>query len=325
MIRTLARGGLNRLRRLKNGLVNGIDPPVVVLIYHRVTTLASDPQLLAVTPENFRDQMRYLRDTFPVLRFEAAWRPVRRPSVVVTFDDGYADNFLEALPILEEFGIPATFFVTSGALGSDQEFWWDELERLILGPEPKPERCRLGTPAQPREWETASRAGRDIFYQELHPLVRVLKPLERAAWLGQLREWSGCGRTGRHSHRVLSLEELNGLAQSALVTLGAHGVTHTRLSSLSPGEQREEIVQSQKRLEELCGQAVRVFSFPFGGSDDYDGTTLELCREAGFTRVAANIPGQAHRWSERLQVPRHLVRNWSLDEFKRNLKGFILP
>ena len=113
------------IRRARNLLLRKIDAPVVVLLYHRVATLASDPQLLAVSPENFRQQMCYLKDKFPLVRFEDDWSDVRTPSIAVTFDDGYADNALNALPILEEVGIPATFFVSTGNLDfiGPESFW----------------------------------------------------------------------------------------------------------------------------------------------------------------------------------------------------------
>lgn len=323
MIRSLLGNCLRGVTSVGSLLFNIFDKPVVVLIYHRVTSLPSDPQLLAVSPENFSEQMRYLRDNFPVLRFEADWGRITEPSVIVTFDDGYADNFLEALPIIEDVGIPATFFLGSAAIGSVEEFWWDELERLILGIDLRPDRCQLNGIGRAMVWETGSAANRQKFYQELHPLMRKMTSREREAWLEQLRRWAGCGSAGRVSHRALSVAELKKGAESSLVTIGAHGVTHTRLSNLDPDEQRYEVMHSKMRLEELCGREIKVFSYPFGCRGDYDRTTLGLCRSAGFRRVAANFPGQVHRWSDPLQIPRQLVRNWPLDQFREKLNGFF--
>src|SRR5689334_4536799 len=89
------------LRRAKNRALNLVDSPVVILLYHRVTTLPADPQLLAVSPDNFRAHLKFLKENFPVVRFEDDWSEVKKPAVAITFDDGYADNALEALPILE--------------------------------------------------------------------------------------------------------------------------------------------------------------------------------------------------------------------------------
>ena len=108
----------------KNFPGNIIENPVIVLCYHRVTKLTCDEHQLAVSPANFRDQIKYICENFPVQRFDAPWSH-KKLSFVITFDDGYADNLYEALPILQEFSVPATFFVTSGFIGADKEFPWD--------------------------------------------------------------------------------------------------------------------------------------------------------------------------------------------------------
>lgn len=308
----------------RNWLLNRIDPPVVVLLYHRVGTLAEDPQMLAVTPENFRQQLRYLRERYPILRFEDDWSGISRPSVAITFDDGYADNLHEALPILEEVGVPATFFVTSGYVGSSREFWWDDLERIIGGTPSLPERFSLDDRDFGRNWPTGTAAERETLFRQLHPLMKKLTPERRDGWLEQLRRWAAVSEQGRGTHRSLTQEELRRLAASFWVTIGAHTVTHTPLSSLTPERQREEIVRSRHDLEEWLGRPVPVFSYPFGARCDYDRASVRICREAGFARVAANVAGQAHRWTDPLQVPRQLVRNWPVDEFAARMKEFWL-
>ncbi len=312
----------SRLRMQKNRVLNRIDPPVVVLIYHRVTTLPSDPQLLAVAPDNFRAQMQYLKDNFPLVRFEDDWSTAKKPAVAVTFDDGYADNALEALPILEEVGVPATFFVSTGTIGTRREFWWDELERIILGQGVFPVHFSLDDDRFGRSWPTASAAERQAFYRELHPLVQLLPPARREGWLRQLRDWARAGEEGRESQRPMTVDELRLLAGSRWVTVGAHTVTHTRLSALTEEEQRDEIVSSRRRLETLLDRSIEVFSYPFGRKCDYNGASVRSCREAGFVKVAANFPGQVHGWTDPYRLPRQLVRNWDLDTFAAKMDGF---
>ena len=170
------------LRRLKNRVVNLIDPPVVVLIYHRVTVLQTDPHLLAVSPENFRAQMQFLKRSVRVVRFEEVWPGMRERAVAVTFDDGYADNALEALPVLEEVGVPATFFVSTGALGTREEFWWDELERIILGDAGYPDKFCLDDRDYGRIWSTATRDQRLALHGDINLLKQamMLDPLTGA-------------------------------------------------------------------------------------------------------------------------------------------------
>lgn len=311
-----------RLRRLKNLALNLIDAPVIVLGYHRVASLQSDPHRIAVAPENFRAQMRYLRENFPLLRLEDDWRGLRNPAVVITFDDGYADNLYEALPILEDTGVPATFFITTGMLGSPAEFWSDELERLILCRElPAPE-FALRDAGYGGSWPAADASQRQALHDHLHRLMLRLPPARRAQWLEQLRGWAGTGGEGREGYLALTADELRRLAASPLVTIGAHSVTHTPLARLDEEEQRREIVQSKRALEEVTGKEVRLFAYPFGGYGQYDLTTLRLCREAGFSRAVTTFPGQAHRWSDPFQLPRQLVRDWDLETFAAMMERF---
>ncbi len=322
MLISLAQPAVAAARRSKNRLLNLIDTAVVVLVYHRVTTLPSDPQLLAISPENFRAQMGYLKDRFPLVRFEDDWSRVNRPSIAVTFDDGYADNALEALPILEEVGVPATFFVSTGNLDTMHEYWWDELERIIMGDRPFPERFTLNDSSFGRGWPTATPAERVAFYRELHPLMMRLGPERREEWLTQLRRWAQAGERGREAYRSMTGDELRRLAGSKWVTIGAHTITHTPLSILSDEQQREEIVSSRLKLETLLGTRVRVFSYPFGRKCDYNRTSVRICREAGFMKAASNFPGQVHRWTDPYQLPRQLVRNWEIDTFAARVKDF---
>ena len=324
MILRLAHNGLDTMKSLCSRMINPFDPPVVVLIYHRVTTIPEDPQQLAVTPEHFTAQMRYLRDHFPVLRFEDDWGQVSEPSVVVTFDDGYADNLLEALPIIEAVGLPVTFFVTTGGIGTAHEFWWDELERLLLAGDRYPESCDLHVGGEVRRWDTATNGQRRRCYDDLHPLLRRLPTGRRDECLEQLQRWVGCGREGRGAYRPLGVEELRALAGSPWTTIGAHSVTHPRLSALPREEQQREIIQSKLWLEEVCGTEITLFSYPFGCRGDYNHASVEICRSAGFRRVAANYAGQAHCWSDQMQIPRQLVRNWPLDRFRAKIDRFFL-
>ena len=281
---TIARFAYSRLRRGKNLLLNLFDRPVVILVYHRVTTLASDPQLLAVAPENFRAQMRYLKDHHPVLRFEEDWSGRGEAAVVVTFDDGYADNVLEALPVLEEVGVPATFFVSTATLGTAAEFWWDELERVILGDRPLPESFHLDDPRHGRLWPTVTAEQRLALYRDLQPLFKGAACADRERWLAQLRLWAEAGAEGRGGYRAMTADELRRLAASPLVTVGAHTVTHSALSVLPERAQREEILGSKRELEALLEREVTVFSYPFGKRGDYRAETVGFCRARSAAR-----------------------------------------
>ncbi len=293
MFRYLFESSLNLAGRPLNCAFNIFDPPVIVLTCHRVIALQSDPEMLAVTPDNFRAHMRHLKETVPVVRFEDDWSKIRRPAVSITFDDGYADNVLEALPIIEEVGVPTTFFVSTANIGTQREFWRHELERIIMGDWTFPERFNLHDGRFGRRWQTSTPAGRDALYREIHALMMQVDPVSREEWLMQLRKWARAGETGREEYRAMTYDELRRLAGRKWATVGAHTVTHTPLSAPTEDQQREEIDSSKLRLETLLGTRISVFSYPFGGKSDYDNVSVRICREAGFIKAASNFPGQA--------------------------------
>lgn len=319
-LRSAVRYKRAKLDPLWQRLVNTIEQPIVILLYHRVTTLASDPLQLAVTPAHFREHLLFLKSHFPILRFEEDWAAVRRPAVVITFDDGYADNLYEALPILEELQVPATFFICTGHLGAQQEFWWDELERIVLGDHAYPAEFILDDAPYHQRWSTTTQQERHQLYMAMQRLINQVDAPQRLAWLAQLRRWAQVEPQVRPSHRALLIPELQQLAAHLLVTIGAHTVTHTRLAAQSPARQAAEIQESKQVLETLLAQPIATFSYPFGGHYDYTRESVALCQKAGFTKVAANWPGQVHRWSDGYQLPRLVVRDGPAPQLSHALR-----
>ncbi|MGE4342924.1 MAG: polysaccharide deacetylase family protein [Geoalkalibacter sp.] len=310
-------------RSRKNAILNILDKPVIVLLYHRVADLDSDPERLAVSPTHFREQMNYLKEHYRIVRFEGDWSGLQEPAVAVTFDDGYADNFYEALPILEETGVPATFFVSTCYLGTLHEFWWHQLECLLLREGRFPLQFELNDSRCGRSWPTSTLLQRKSLYCDLNELMQRIEPARREAWLVHLRDWAGQAHMVQSGlNRLMTPGELRRLAASPQVTIGAHTVTHTALSGLSEVQQRNEIMTSKETLERMTGDTVQTFSYPFGTKNHYNRKSVRICREAGFLKAASNFPGQIHRWSDPYQLPRHLVRNWCLDMFIDKMRGF---
>ena len=319
------RGMFRKVRAIGNLFLNLSDKPIIILLYHQVATLPCDPEMLAVSPENFRQQVKFLKQHVRIARFADDWTHLDKPAVVITFDDGYADNAKNALPILEEFDVPATFFISTGHIGTTKEFWWDRLETILLREGEFPEDFRLDDIRHARKWASGTFRHRQAMYNSLNALMLRVTPERRETWLEQLKHWAGAeqaDQTGNNIHRSMSHGELKKLAASPCVTIGAHTVTHSALAALSEEQQRKEIFTSKQDLEEMTGTEITTFSYPFGRKRDYNRISLRLCREAGFVKAAANFPGQVHRWSDPYQLPRHLVRNWDLETFTAQLKSF---
>lgn len=323
----------------------------VILAYHRVTSLSTDPQLLAVSPRRFDEQLAALRaafDPIPLTSLVASVKRGEKPAgVALTFDDGYSDNLHGALPLLERYEFPATVFVTSGYVGGTREFWWDELERILLVPASLPETLRLRIagrslawdlghldrrpPVAVRAWSVVDRrdpTARHTAYRSLCSNLRRLAAQDRESLLEDLRRWAGVECGIRPSHRPMTEEELLELAKDGLVEIGAHTAEHPALAALPLSAQREEIEVSKRYLENVLGKDVAHFSYPFGRGrwprQTYNGETVKLVEEAGYSAACALKPPIRRRPSP-YELPRLIVQDWDGDELLRRIRLHLRP
>jgi peptidoglycan/xylan/chitin deacetylase (PgdA/CDA1 family) len=342
--------GLGTLRRATQWVRNSFVRGALILLYHRVAELPSDPQLLCVTPQHFAEHLEILRKYGQPMRLPQLAQSIRNAdlpqrAVVITFDDGYYDNLYNAKPLLERYDIPATAFVATGYIGHAREFWWDELDRLLLQPRTLPETLRLSINGNPYQFELSEAAHyneavygrhrswnvlhkhdptpRQRLYRLLHPLLRSLPEAERWRVRDALVAWASAEPIGRSTHRALSADEVICLAEGGLIEVGAHTVTHPMLSSLPATGQRAEIQGSKAYLEEILGRPVTSFAYPYGARSDYTAQTVTIVREAGFARACSRFTDVVWRGSDHYQLPRIVVQDWPGEEFARRLKGWL--
>ncbi len=314
----------------------------VILLYHRIAALPRDPFRLNVRPESFAAHLEVVSDLAPVVPLSAivAGEHGER-AVAITFDDGYADNVRVAAPLLARYGLPATLFLVSGAVDSDGEFWWDQLERCLLEPENLPSELRLRFGDDSRRWTLpphpftpAATSWRDwcVYFGDTpsprHALLRELVPLftarsssEKRTLLAALAEWAGLPAGARETHRAATAAELDGLERT--IEVGAHTCTHPRLAGLSAELQREEVQGSKRELESRLGRAIDLFAYPHGGRGDYDERSTASVRAAGFRAACASVPGRVSATTDRFQLPRHLVYDDDREAFARRLSGWL--
>lgn len=335
---------MRRLRQVARRLKDRFASRALILAYHRVTELPNDPYLLTVTPKHFAEQLEVIRRHYFPMRLESLVDALRegrvpRRAVVVTFDDGYADNLINARPVLEQYDVPATVFVATGIVGQPYEFWWDELDRLLLQPGTLPPRLELSLDGHAWQWELAEAATytsidyqrdrhwhidqqddptpRHHLHRSLYQLLHSLTGTDRQQLLRELRTWAGAEPIGRPTHRTLSHHELVHLTEGGLIEVGAHTVTHPMLSALSVIEQRDEVRRSKAHLEGILNRPVNSFAYPHGS---YTEETLAVVREAGFACASSTEPDAVRTNADCFQLPRIVARDWDREAFTRWLR-----
>jgi peptidoglycan/xylan/chitin deacetylase (PgdA/CDA1 family) len=263
--------------------------------------------------------------------------------VVVTFDDGYADNLHAAKPLLERHDVPATIFLTTAYVRQNKEFWWDELERIFLQPSTLPDRLFVTVNGQSHQWDLKEArhyseeefrqhawwtwrakdypTGRHRLFRDLFQLLQPLPEHERGPAITNVAAWAGIGSGVRPTHRPLASDEVVRLAESGLIEVGSHTVTHPLLPQLSAASQREELQTSKAFLETLTCKPITSFAYPFGASRRSE--TAALVREAGFESACSTIPDAVFRDTDLFQLPRLYVGNWGAEAFQKYLSRFF--
>lgn len=338
--------GISKVKRKAEKWGRRFARQSIILMYHRVHESTSDPWSLCVSPRHFAEHLDVLKRFTSILSLTNLCKSLRDGNlldggVAITFDDGYADNLYAAAPILERHAAPATVFITTGHLDSKREFWWDELERLLLQPGVLPGTLSLTINDTDYRWNlkratvySVEDLQRDSYLQAwegepgsrlhlYHSIWELLLPLSQQAKyevLDHLLRWSRQDSVGRSSHRSLTIDEVRTLTRGNLIQVGAHTITHPILSAHSEAFQREEIFQSKARLEEITGTPVTCFAYPHG---NYTETTVTLIREAGFDCACTTDEATIWRFTDRVLLPRLAVGNWDGDEFARQLIKYL--
>src|SRR5690554_3078820 len=277
----------------------------IVLMYHRVIDIKIDPWELAVSPENFEQQMHILKQSGKVISLPSLIERIRSgrkfpPSIVITFDDGYRDNYLHAKPLLEKYDLPATFFISSKNIGKKQEFWWDELAYLLLENPSLPKVLNFKIKDQPfsfhleneqtlssevlkihANWTAYKKPCtlRSQLYLKLWELFSSLGYQDQQISLNELRKKLQMPVPNNDQNYSLTEDQLIDVATSSLFTIGAHTVSHPRLPNVSKDQQYQEIIKNKKYLESLIDSSINYFAYPSGR---YNNDTIEILKQEGF-------------------------------------------
>lgn len=280
LARTLDKTGMNRLiqqSRSWSGLV--------VLNYHRIGDPGQslfDWNLWSATPEGFDQQVQFAAKNFDVISANDLPQIMKNQKgryVLITFDDGYRDNFDFAFPILKSYGVSGTFFLATGFLDNPTVPWWDEIAWMI--------RTSQKASLELEEWNNEK-----IIFDEpdrnqaIYKTLKLYKSLEGSvseSFLNDLARVTGCGRCPRKEAEDLWMtwDMIREMTESGMC-FGGHTVHHPVLSRLSESKQWEEIQNSGQRIEQETGKFPVVFSYPVGGPSAFTETTRTLCKKAGY-------------------------------------------
>ncbi len=300
----------------------------VILRYHSVSDWTEEnssyrEHAIAVSPALFERQMKHIADHYRVVALGelverlAAREPFPENAVAITFDDGYRDNFVHALPVLRRYGLPATVYVTTGGTGSGWGFWLSRMRATLMRSSvQRIAVAGLGT------LELGEPVARQNAMKRLALHFKSL-PLEEAkAMLDAAGRACGVEQPPPDADAwMMNWDELREMARAG-VEIGAHTCTHPILTRQTTEVARAEIEDSRRVLEEGLGKPPVHFAYPNGsGILNHDARTAALVREAGFRSAATSVNGPLRRNSDPYRLERVGVsRHSAYDGFVLNLE-----
>jgi peptidoglycan/xylan/chitin deacetylase (PgdA/CDA1 family) len=313
----------------------------LVLMYHRVHCPDYDPWQLSVSPENFRDQIQFLKSDYNVISLTNLIGQLKTNSLVenavcITFDDAYKCNFEIAKPILEEFSCDATFFVPSKYISERKTFWWDVLTDLAFNTTVLPEILHLTSPIN-FHFEFREHAALDVelvkkhrlwlgaeqpvsercnLFLELNNLFKSVQFDVQEQLLEQLSGWANLPLEKKESP-VMTTEQLKITSDSPVISIGLHTDSHLALGQHSANVQQIEIVKNQAALEQMGISYTNVLAYPYG---DYNGDTMKVTESCGIPAAFTTDPIVVTQRSNHYRLGRFLVPDINGSNLRKQLK-----
>jgi peptidoglycan/xylan/chitin deacetylase (PgdA/CDA1 family) len=274
---------------------------IPILAYHRVWDVDDedrfpfDIQLVSASTADFRWQIEYVRQNFDPITFGMLLQildgdaPAPPKPIIITFDDGFDDNFQNAFPILYSLDVPATIFLSTGYIGGDTTFWYDRLAHLILrAPE-----CDLtinGLTDTVR-LETGVSSRRQALRRILAELKRMSNELRLKVLMNlenELGSWQN--DFAPIESRPLNWNQVREMSNFG-IEFGSHTVTHPILANLTDDELQFELIGSRRAIEEQTGKPVHAISYPVGGRNAFNERVCSAVNRAGYRLGLSYIPG----------------------------------
>jgi len=288
-------------------LLSALSPPgprgrLSILLLHRVLP---HPDLLfpgEMHAATFEQLLQFVKSRFNVLplgeavtRLQAGSLPAR--ALAITFDDGYANNFTIALPLLRQYELPATVFVSTGYL--DGRNMWNDvvIESIRNCTLPTLNLASIGLGSHALD----SLASRQAAVADCIGRMKYWPQRKREDTATAISELSGATRS---ESLMMSPQQVRGL-HGAGMSVGAHTITHPILASATPAEATIEIRTGKAELESIIGATVDLFAYPNGRPDiDYRREHVEMVKSAGFRAAVSTVWGAANARTDVYQLPR---------------------
>jgi peptidoglycan/xylan/chitin deacetylase (PgdA/CDA1 family) len=281
-----------------------------VLMYHAVTAspLAVEDWCF-IEERSFRAQMHYLKKHCRVVPLRElpqaiASRPTR-PIVALTFDDGFRNNFSVAFPVLSALALPATIFLATDFIGSEDTLWFCRINAALT----RTALTRLDWDGE--SYDLSDAAARARAHARFQVRLKQFPHPELLTRTAQLIKALGDtpDRPVPHDspYRMLAAQEVRQMADSELIDFGGHTCSHAILSGLGAAQRSREVLTSMANVERLTAKPCTLFAYPNGRLIDYGPCDLETLRGRHTQLAVTTVTGPNDAAVPPLELRRYMV------------------
>ncbi len=279
--------------------------------YHRIgdeNASIFDPNVFSCTAKQFEQHVQFYNKNFIVISIEQLIDkiernlPIDNKYALITFDDGYIDNYDIAYPILKKYQTPAAFYVATNYLDTPHIPWWDEIAWII--------RHTNNTQIKFENWSETVDISSGSITEKVRNILRVIKQDKERTMVDKITELSKICQCEmpdelRKTPLFISWKQAKEMSDNGM-HIGSHTMSHTILSHLPPQEQLKEISQSKAIIEQHLSKEVTSIAYPVGGHSAFTETTRQLAQQANYKVAFSFVPGiiTSFNSQERFQLKR---------------------
>tara|TARA_B100000686_G_C16691219_1_gene917699 strand:+ start:182 stop:1186 length:1005 start_codon:yes stop_codon:yes gene_type:complete len=304
-----------KLKKIKNFIGNFkiiqnvssyISGNISVFCYHQVLkdsdfeNISRPNNDLSISTSIFEQQIKFLKENYKIIEpkdlLEIKKFEKKDKLIVITFDDGYLDNLINALPILKKYQVKATIFVTTGFINDKNIPWWIELWNVLNSTQ------NFSLKSLDKDLSSIN-ANKKKIYDLLSKKFFYLKTSSQSELMKEIKKENNYIEKKNKNRIFLNEEEIKLLSEIPLISLGAHTHMHENLNILNYNESEKEIKNSKNELENIINKSVDIFAYPYGRINTFGDKEIEILKESKF-KLAFTTKFENYKNQSNYLIPR---------------------
>lgn len=326
MSRLFAHSGVNAVARRAHKHASGYH--YTILTYHRVLNVANiqnyefDENLISANTDQFSRQISFLKDHYNVISFRSLFeaigsgRKLPGNTVIITFDDGFLDNYVNAYPVLKRHAVTATFFISTDYIGKERYFWFDELVYFLKKVDLADMQKLMDSYCIQYNNTGAFNRGDAIrccmrFVKRTDNGIR-LQFIEKLKSLNPSAGPDAANKSAqaRYLNIPMTWEQLREMSAGG-IEFGSHTMSHPILANLNDDDLFYELNESHRLLSTAGINYFPVLAYPVGGEYAFNAKVKSMANQIGYKLACSYMPG-VNNYSGQ---DRYAIRRMSVESY----------